>query len=873
MLLFQLLFLMVCLILIGEPLRVVISRYSGLFTELDVLQVLVIDVYLGGLFLYALAIIPLGLFSATAAWMVTIVFGMLSVLFHFKKFREVKRLAEIGWKHANMKAVGDYLLAHRNALLESIAVLTMFFVAFLVQIVPITNFVLGNISDTSLHGLFVELILENCQIPATHQPYLSAAIIYPQASHVIFAYSSYILGLTPPKVVFYVTPLFNAMTVLAAYYLGKKINPKEKLGLIFAFVIAFVSMWPKFVTWGSNPLIMGFPFFLICLSFLPSLPVFFDGKKLRKILVIGILLGYLASMHLAFYEVIIASAMLWLFAEAARKPRRIYKISVFLVMCFFTILPIAPFLYRYVKYYPYPGHNIGLPPDMVADVTSPPTTHGHPSQSPIISALINFHTTILLNYNVHPNPTLRIFLICLVFASFLTLYLHFRKKRKIFAAEKIALTSIGASILLNLSTYILPAIPWQRIAMILYVSVCLLISTFNIRICPVIHTYFAGFSRKIVKRDKKKVIVVAFMGTLLLFSALYGPFVYYTIVTSPRALQGLYGIYAVTSKSDYELMRWMKYNLSDYAIVLVNPYDSGSFITSASQKKVVYPFSAYLLSYSYRRLVNLIRQGVVNETTYDLLRNFNVTHVFLGSRTLRFWGKVELEENQQWDPMLFLGNPNFKLVKNTDDSYLFSTSHDPNLDIVFQYDFEYPNLEQMNWTFDDIGHGNYSISIDCGEEDNHLLRIMAKRSQSSDWISEYYDVARDKYYATSLERKIYLPKSNITNLWLSFDLNASRVSPPNTVAMSIFDVNFSLGLSFVTPSTDVKSIESLFPQTKFVVLPAHAYGTFNFDLSQIWLNEFKEALPKELILKISAIAVNSSTFMSIDNLTLSLKNS
>ena len=842
---------MVCLMLIGEPSRVVISRYSGLFRKLDILQVVVIDVYFGGLILYILAIIPLGLFSTTTAWALTITFSMFSLLFHRKKFEGVRRLFQLGRKHASMKAVRDYLLTRRDAFLESIAVLIMFLVALWIQIIPTTNFIFGNIHDNSLHALFVELILENEQIPATHQPYLPAAIIYPQASHVIFAYSSYVLGFIPAKAVFYVSPLFNAMTVLAAYYLGKKIHPTRDLGLIFAFVIAFVSMWPKFVTWGSNPFIMGFPLFLICLSFLPSLPVLLDGNKLKEIFVIGILLGYLASIHLAFYEVMIASAMLWLLIEASRKPKKIYRIGNFLVMCIFSVLPMVPFLYRFVKYYPYPGHNIGLPSDMVADITSPPTTHGHPFQPPLISILMNFPTWVLFNYNVHPNPTLRILWVCLVFASFLTLYFYFRKKRKLFVAEKIALISFGASILLNFCTYILPAIAWSRITLILYVSLCLLISAFSIRLYSILRGYFAGISRKIVKRDKKKVVMTGFMATFLLFSALYSPFVYYTIVNSPRVLRGLYGMYAVTSKSDYDLMKWMKYNLSDNAIILVNPSESGSFITSVSQKKVVFPFSAYLLSDSYRRLIDLIRQGVVNETTYKLMNDFEITHVFLGSRAVRYWGKVEFEENQKWDPMLFLGNPNFRILKNIGGSHLFNVSHQ-NPNIVFQEDFEYLNLTQMRWRFAEMENGNYNLTIVHDESDNHLLRVWAERNESSRWL-----------YSCWLNRKVYLWSS--LNVNLSFHLNASSVNAPNTVSISIFDADRQRHITFATPSV-------LYNNQTWIVELNSTCGDFSYDMSDIWETTFDEPLPNIIIIELATVNVDNSspTDVFFDNITITI---
>jgi len=847
MLLFQLLFLMFLLIMIGEPFRILFSRSLSFFRELDILQAGVIDVYLGGLFLYLIALVPLHLFTMYSVWGTTVLFVFLSFFLHQELLRKFKFWFQFPQKQ---RYIYVFLNARKIRILKGAIVFGMFLFSLCIQLAPLSNFVFGSIHDVSLHGLFVELILENGHIPATHQPYLTAAIIYPQGAHVIFAYSCYVLRIIPPKAVFYASPLFSAMTILAAYSLGKKVHPKGNLDVVFAFIMTFVSMWPAYITWGSNPLILGFPLYLLCLGLLPYL---YDLPHLniKKLFVIGILCGYLGSIHLAFYEVLIVSAMLWLLIEASHKPKRTYKIGIFLIMCIFSIFPIAPFLYRYIKYYPYPGHNIGLPSDIVADVKSIPTPNPDPSKPPLISILTNFPMWLFSNYNIHPHLVPRVLWVGLVFASVLTLFFYIRKKGAFYVAEKIALITFGASVLLDLCTYILPTIPWGRISLIIYISLCLLISTFSIRLYPVLSVFFARIFRNIIKKNGEKVVMTGFMATFLLFSALYSPFIYYTIVNRPWELRGLYGMYAVTSKSDYELMTWMKHNLSDNAIILVNPCDSGTFITSVSQKKVVFPFSAYLLSSSYRKLIDLIRQGVINETTYELMNDFEITHVFLGSRALQYWGKVKLEENPKWDPLLFLGNPNFKLVKNIGDSYLFDVSYQ-NPNIVFQEDFEYLNLTEMGWRFDEIENGNYNLTIVQEESDNHLLRVVAKRNETSRWL-----------YSCWLNRKVYSWSS--LNVNLSFHLNVSSVKAPNTVSISIFDVDRQHHITFATPSVLYSN------QTRVVELPSNC-GDFSYDISDIWERTFDELLPNVIIIELAVVNVDNSspTEVFFDNITVTI---
>jgi len=849
MLLFQLLFLMFSFIMIGEPFRVLFSRSLSFFRKLDILQACVIDVYLGGLFLYVIALVPLHLFTMCIVWGITALFAFLSIFLHRELLQKFKFWFQLSQKQRHIYV---FLNERRTHILKGVIVFGMFLFSLWLQLAPLSNFVFGSIHDTSLHALFVELILENGYIPATHQPYLAAAIIYPQGAHVIFAYSCYILRMIPPKAVFYVPPLFSAMTILAAYSLGKKVHPAGNLDVVFAFIMTFVSMWPAYITWGSNPFILGFPLYLFCLGLLPY---FYDLPHLnvKKLFVVGVLFGYLGSIHLAFYEVVIASAMLWLLIEAYRKPKRTYKICTFLIICIFSILPITPFLYRYVKYYPYPGHNIGLPTDIVADVTSPPTTHGHPFQPPIISVLMNLPTSVLFNYNIHPDPALRIMWVCLVFASFLTLYFHFRKKRKLFVAEKIALISFVASILLNFCTYILPAIPWSRITLVLYLSLCLLISAFSVRLYSILRGYFAGISRKIFKKNRRKVVMTSFMATFLLFSALYVPFVCHTALRCSRTLRGLYELYAVTTKSDYELMAWMRYNLQHNVTILISPCESGGFIPSVSQKKVVFPFSAYLLSSSYRKLINLIQQGVLNETTYELMNDFEISHVFSGSQAVQYWGKVKFEKNPKWDPLLFLGNPNFKMLKNIGSSYLFNVSYQ-NPKIVFQEDFEYLNLTQMGWRFDEMenGNGNYNLTIIQDKSDNHLLRMVGERNETSRWL-----------YSCWLSRKVYLWSS--LNVNLSFHLNASGLKAPNTASISIFDSDRQRHITFATPSVLYNN------QTLIIELPSNCED-FSYDISDIWERTFDEPLPNMIILELAAVNVDNSspTDVLFDNITITI---
>lgn len=846
--LLQLLLLMVLLIIIGEPLRFLLSRSFNSFKNLDFIQSCVIDVYLAGLILYAIALIPLHLFTTAIVLGITVLSGILSIFLHRNLLKKTRNWLIIIRRPIIIR---DFLSEHKVAILKSTMVFGMFLLSLWIQLAPLSSFIFGSIHDTTLHALFVEIILENGHIPATHQPYLTAAIIYPQGAHVIFAYAYYIMGMIPPIAVFYVSPLFNSMTTLAAYYLGRRVNPTKNLDIIFAFIITFVSMWPTYITWGSNPFIIGFPYYLICLGFVPFL---YDSSNLKvaEIFVIGILYGYLASIHLAFYEVIIVSAFLWGLFKCFHKFERLHGIITFLALCIFSVIPIVSFLYRFIKYYPYPGHNIGLPDDMVADPTSPPSPRGQPSQSPILQIITKFPEWLALNYNIHPDLILRIALISFVFIALFIFSYSFKKKRDVLVLEKIAITSLVAGILLNFGTYIFPVILWSRIGFIIYVSACLLISSFTIRFYQLINSIMVRIFQK-VTQNNKKAIIGSSMAAIVIFSLIYGPFVYHTVFRRSGSLRVLYGIYAITSESDYELMTWMK-NLPENATVLISPYESGGFIPSVSQRKIVFPFTAYLLSASYRRLINLIQQEMINKTTYELLNKFEISHIFIGSDSVYQWGNIPCSEDPKWDPLLFLGNPNFKLIKKIGDSYLFAVSSNPNPTFVFQEDFENFTLNQMEWNIGQLGHGNYNLSLRHHVNGNRFLEIEGIKASSR------------LLYAVWMDRKIYLPKTS--DVFLSFNLNASQTVPPNTVSISISNPNYSQSISFVTPSP-------IYGNQSNIIILQDTQGFFNFNLSELWMEKLNATLPRKLIIEITLINldVNSPTLMTIDDITFVVHNS
>lgn len=220
----QLLGLMAALIVIGEPLRILLSKISSLFRGFDLIEKCVFNVFLGGLILYAIALPPLGLLNIWTIGVLLLVFGVASAGYHWANRKAGEASNETN--DEKKRARGDQIL-----------VFGFFFIALLVQVVPFVWLVYGSVHDVSFHSLVVQVIIEKGYMPGNLQPYLPEGVIYPQAAHVLFAFAAMLTGWSAPQAVSYVTPLFNALTVFGAYFLSRRLwhNRAFYLGATFIF--------------------------------------------------------------------------------------------------------------------------------------------------------------------------------------------------------------------------------------------------------------------------------------------------------------------------------------------------------------------------------------------------------------------------------------------------------------------------------------------------------------------------------------------------------------------------------------------------------------------------------------------------------------
>ncbi len=800
LLVLQLIFFMFLLIAVGKAFRAVFLRSLKLFSDLDFIQICILDVYLGGFVLYIIAMLPFRLFSWSVVFGFTVLSFLVSVFIHFKALRYVTRLDKIR----------VFLIENKKAFFDYTLVFAIFIIFLLFHFLSLSDVVLGSVFDDSIHSLKVEVILENNCAPVTLEPYLPEGNIYPLASHVIFAFAAYMLNMEVPKAVFYVTTLFKSLSVFGAYFLGKKLCSERIYYLGLSFVLAFISSWPLFVGWGGNPFLVGFPLFLVSLGLLFSLLRSHVKNNFAGPIAIGLLFGYTGAIIISYLQTLIVIAVFGFAFLLIRKrgSARSYLLKFFILFSV-SLLPLSPFLYRFFIFYQYPGHNIGIPEDF----------SGYPAEQLHVNQAVSWAFE-----NLYPYHLLRL-ITMLLLVSFGMLLWKTRDYKDIKSQLVFTLAIFLAATLLSFIAFLLPTdfgiVSWGHQGIILIIPINILIVTFYAKLFK--------FCRGCKLKRLAKISYSTLLLAITLVSLITAPFLYYRFLVDPRSLRGAYRMFAVTTPGDYDLMTWMKGgNVSSDAVILVSPYEAGLFIPSISNHKIVFPYSGCSFSRSYQNLVNLLLNNVLNETTYKLMLNYSISHVFIGSDAAYWWF-----ERHKWNPAVFLGNPNFKLVKNVGGAYLFELNYmDPN--IVFRDDFEHVLWNENGWRtyFVGTGLGNVTITTSFGCNGSKCLRM---RSQMIPTISE-------SKHAYCVSREIFF--QNNSDITFSFYLNATEgFDGEDTFAVLISNTYRNQSMVITTPN-------GFYDGYAYAKTLDESEGLFSFDLSMFWHQTFNSSLPNTFILEL-----------------------
>jgi hypothetical protein len=274
-------------------------------------------------------------------------------------------------------------------------------------------------------------------------------------------------------------------------------------------------------------------------------------------------------------------------------------------------------------------------------------------------------------------------------------------------------------------------------------------------------------------------------------------------------------------------MLWIKQNLAKNATILVNNYQAGTFIPSLANRKVIYPVVASSDSVSYQELETLLNKNSLNLTAMDLMKHFNITDIYVGSGVSSF-----NNSEYYWNPELFLDNPNFELVKNFGNAYLFQFNY-TNPNIVFRDKFEYAQWYDDGWQTYNYGNGisNVTIANNPGKNSERCLKITAQA------FPEPWQLMDGRY----VSRDIYV--QNNSDVKLSFYLNATQgFHGKDTFAIFVSNIYQNQSMIIATPN-------SIYENYTNTISLNSSEGSFGpYDLSACWSKKYNSSLPNALIL-------------------------
>ncbi|HEV2167155.1 MAG TPA: hypothetical protein VGS23_09320, partial [Thermoplasmata archaeon] len=234
----------------GELLRRIASRYAPAARTLRPVELVIVDLYLGGGVLFVIAVVPFGLFYPFAPALVIAL--------------AVAALA--GWFVADRRRGRAWDLRRTVAAFRAPPVLVALGAAlalFLVELWTATSVPTGNTFDSSMLTYYVGHLETYRTVPFNFLPATPFANPYPQGTTAWIAAYQGSFGLPPARASLLVTPLFLGLAPLGAYAVGDRLLGTPLAGATFAVAFAFVGSWTRVLVGGSNDFVLAFPLVLV----------------------------------------------------------------------------------------------------------------------------------------------------------------------------------------------------------------------------------------------------------------------------------------------------------------------------------------------------------------------------------------------------------------------------------------------------------------------------------------------------------------------------------------------------------------------------------------------------------------------------------
>lgn len=477
-----------------------------------------------------------------------------------------------------------------------VAFLFVFVLSLIVRFLHIRNLVVPAWIDSVHHTLIAQLIVINGRVPRSYEPLLPIGkFVYHFGFHSLVAAFHWLTGLGIPKAMLILGQVINGLMVLSIYVLAKCLTGRRLAGLFAALVVGLISLMPAYyVSWGRYTQLTG-------LVLLPPAIVFTIRGLNRRPGSLMLAAVSAAGLLLTHYRVLI-----------------FYAGFVLAYLLYETLIhrhePAA-----YLKYWGRAGAIsslaalltlpwlVNLVQALLPLVTLPSKMRGEPSYNALPYELV------MIGNN-------RVLIVLAICGLFWGLY-----KRE----RGVALTVLWAAILAVIANPTILGLPstW------LVNNASLVISLFVP--LAVLTGYFLASLQYPISNIKNLILAI-----VITLGALWGAWQVLPIVNPGTVL---------ATRDDLTAMEWIRSHIPSNAKFLINlrhwqgstyvGTDGGYWIPFLTGRDTILPPAIYIYgSAEYVKGINDLAAALVTmksfdaESTWRLLRDNGVTHVYIGAR-------------------------------------------------------------------------------------------------------------------------------------------------------------------------------------------------------------------------------------------------
>jgi hypothetical protein len=517
-------------------------------------------------------------------------------------------------------------------------------------------------NDVKFHSMLVELISLNNGFRETFEPFVHQIAAYPPGFHMIVVFFSAMIGQLSTKVLTVFVCFVYSLVGLGFYSLAYALSKSKVASFVSALSVLFLNGEISLISlWGGVTFLLALYFTSTFLAL-----IYFDavnfGAFFHCIAGIAFTEAFVTNTGLALMGFVFLAP--FIFKKILSKPFNMQVIKAHLASA------ISPFLTSSIFFsflllpliLPSITSTLGLVPTdlMTPKIQTDAYTYGADWFS-----LGNFVPRVSINDGIF----MAIVLLLSVPLFVILLFIYFRNKNLILKTALFSYSTVFSWIFILIifgvnnpqGVFFLEFPLWDlfvpaRIFTFLLLPLCILAGLlFQFVSDSVKHIRATKDSKAHIKR-LKYIAIATFLVVSISVTCID--------VRTNQLTESLGKSRVPISITDLECFEWIKKNTTMVDRFLVETSDAGQYISSFCDRPVVFPFTMMQYDPKYENLKELIYLNPDNNETLNLLREFKVDYVFIGS-------KATLPPFTTFNADLLLASSHYYLAFKSGESYIF----------------------------------------------------------------------------------------------------------------------------------------------------------------------------------------------------------